>query len=258
MRLFTRFVTVTILTTLSLPLSAQDPSDFTVSGQGREEVYLPHPITEGTWDVRLIQNSENDPIFGFQLRGTRPSLPGFLLEEWKTENVLHACFWPWCHIIPEITLRSRIYVDPFLFQGRWSIRFTKRGANPPPDPPDPDPEPPTDGTCTPTTDVLHFDDYRVRMCYITGEGETGQAKAGVWSSSQSGILWFFDRENAEALVKVLDGCGHNGYRWVFVAPVTTLGFELRITAPSGETWTHTNQVNQTASAKSDTKAFRCN
>ena len=127
-------------------------------------------------------------------------------------------------------------------------------------PPTPPPEPPTPtGQCTPTTDVLHFDgDYRVRMCYVTGEGETGQARAGVWSSSQSGILWFFSRENAEVLVKVLDGCGHNGYRWVFVAPVTTLGFELRITAPDGKTWTHTNQVNQTASTKSDTSAFRCN
>ncbi len=116
----------------------------------------------------------------------------------------------------------------------------------------------TEGPCTPTSDVLQFDgDYRVRMCYITGEGETGQARAGVWASSQSGILWFFSRENAEVLVKVLDGCEHNGHRWVFVAPVTDLGFELRVTGPNGETWTHTNEAGTTAPTRSDTSAFRC-
>ncbi len=116
----------------------------------------------------------------------------------------------------------------------------------------------TDGPCTPTSDVLQFDgDYRVRMCYITGEGETGQAQAGVWASSQSGILWFFSRENAEVLVKVLDGCEYNGHRWVFVAPVTDLGFQLRITGPDGDTWTHTNGAGTTAPTRSDTSAFRC-
>ena len=120
------------------------------------------------------------------------------------------------------------------------------------------PHPVTDGPCTPTADVLQFDgDYRVRMCYITGEGETGQAQAGVWASSQSGILWFFSRENAEVLVKVLDGCEYNGHRWVFVAPVTDLGFELRVTGPDGDTWTHTNEAGTTAPTKSDTSAFRC-
>ncbi len=115
-----------------------------------------------------------------------------------------------------------------------------------------------DGPCTPTSDVLQFHGgYSVRMCYITGEGETGQAQAGVWASSQSGILWFFNRENAEVLVKVLDGCEYNGHRWVFVAPVTDLGFELRITGPDGDTWTHTNQAGTTASTRSDTSAFRC-
>ncbi len=116
----------------------------------------------------------------------------------------------------------------------------------------------TDGPCTPTSDVLQFDGgYRVRMCYITGEGETGQARAGVWASSQSGILWFFSRENAEVLVKVLDGCEYDGHRWVFVAPVTDLGFELRVTGPDGDTWTHTNEAGTTAPTRSDTSAFRC-
>ncbi|MCY3932819.1 MAG: hypothetical protein OXH70_14010 [Acidobacteria bacterium] len=123
--------------------------------------------------------------------------------------------------------------------------------------PDPEPPPPTSG-CTPTTTALRFDGgYGVSMCYRTPDGQVGQAKSGVWASSQSGILWFFDRENAEALVKVLDGCAHNGHRWVFVAPVTTLEFNLWVTGPNGKRWTHSNRQGQTASSKSDNRAFQC-
>ena len=64
--------------------------------------------------------------------------------------------------------------------------------------------------------------------------------------------------NAEVLVKVLDACAVNGYRWVFVAPVTDLAFNLTVTPPDGgEPWTHDNRLSQTASAKSDTAAFAC-
>ena len=77
-------------------------------------------------------------------------------------------------------------------------------------------------------------------------------------SKQSAILYFFDRNNAEVLIKVLDGCGINGHRWVFVAPVTTLAFNLSIEPPDGgKPWTHQNRLNQTAAAKSDITAFAC-
>jgi hypothetical protein len=85
----------------------------------------------------------------------------------------------------------------------------------------------------------------------------GQAKSGVWASSQSGILWFFDRENAEVLVKVLDGCSYNDHRWAYVAPVTTLEFNLWITGPNGKRWTHSNRQGATASTRSDDRAFNC-
>ncbi len=125
-------------------------------------------------------------------------------------------------------------------------------------PPDPDPDPPPTAGCRPTTTALRFDGgYDVSMCYRTPAGDVGQAKSGVWASGQSGILWFFDRGNAEVLVKVLDGCTHNGHRWAFVAPVTTLEFNLWITGPDGKRWTHSNRQGQTASTKSDNRAFAC-
>lgn len=118
--------------------------------------------------------------------------------------------------------------------------------------------------CTPTSTALILDGgYRVSMCYRTPNGTVGQAQSGIWSSQESGLLWFFERGNAEVLVKVLDACsvpasqGGTEHRWVFVAPVTTLGFNLEITAPSGQVWRHSNSEGRTASARSDLYAFPC-
>ncbi len=56
--------------------------------------------------------------------------------------------------------------------------------------------------CTPTTTVLQFDGrYEVSMCYRTPQGDEGHARSGIWASGQSGLLWFFSRDNAEVLVK---------------------------------------------------------
>ena len=112
--------------------------------------------------------------------------------------------------------------------------------------------------CRPTTTPLVFDGgYRVSMCYETAAGAVGEAKAGIWASGQSGLLWFFDRDNAEVLVKVLNGCSHNGRRWVFVAPVTDVAFNLHVTSSGGRQWIHRNRLGETASTRSDTSAFVC-
>lgn len=141
---------------------------------------------------------------------------------------------------------------------RIAVDHETEDPQPPPPDPDPDPDPDPGSGCTPTTTVLSFDGgYDVSMCYRTPQGEEGQAKSGIWASGQAGLLWFFDRGNAEVLVKVLDGCAHNGHRWVFVAPVTDLEFNLWITGPNGKRWTHSNQQGITASTKSHTSAFPC-
>ena len=110
---------------------------------------------------------------------------------------------------------------------------------------------------SPSTSLLDLDGYTVSMSWRAPDGQAGEAKAGIWESTYAGMLWFFDKANPEVLVKVLDGCAVNGYRWVFVAPVTTLQFDLTVTAPDGTTWRHTNAQGRTASTKSDTAAFKC-
>ena len=103
--------------------------------------------------------------------------------------------------------------------------------------------------------------YTVNMCVEhvrDGETVVEEVKDYGLDSEQSAILYFFQRDNAEVLIKLLDGCKINGHRWAFVAPVTTLAFNLSIEPPGGgKAWTHENRLNQTAASKSDIKAFAC-
>ncbi|MYA07014.1 MAG: hypothetical protein F4060_16055 [Holophagales bacterium] len=142
------------------------------------------------------------------------------------------------------------------------------GASHDPDPePDPDPTPgplpdPPQGfgytDCVPEDTPLVFDGgYSVRMCYETPAGEVGEGKGGLWASGESGLLWFFSRDNAEVLIKVLNGCFYNNHRWVYVAPVTDLAFNLYVTDSEGRTWSHHNRQGETASTRSDNEAFPC-
>ncbi|MYA08271.1 MAG: hypothetical protein F4060_09545 [Holophagales bacterium] len=128
--------------------------------------------------------------------------------------------------------------------------------------PVPLPEPPqapgyTD--CRPEAAALVFaDGFKVAVCYETASGEVGEGKAGIWASGESGLLWFFNRDNAEVLVKVLDGCRLNGNRWVYVAPVTDLAFNLYVQSAGGSNWSHHNRQGETAASRSDNFAFPCN
>ncbi len=86
--------------------------------------------------------------------------------------------------------------------------------------------------CRPSAPQITFEHgYTVSMCIeYERDGELVQADAFDFGlgSRESGLLYFFDADNAEVLIKVLDACAVNNHRWVFVAPVTTLAFNLRV------------------------------
>lgn len=168
--------------------------------------------------------------------------------------------------------RWQVDTDPGVYGIRLAVNHPDPDPTPDPQPdpdptpdpgPDPDPDagPPTgEGytDCVPETTPLVFDGgYNVRMCYETSEGTIGEGKAGIWASGQSGLLWFFTRDNAEVLIKVLDGCDFNNHRWVYVAPVTDLAFNLYVVDSQRNTWSHHNRQGDTASTRSDNEAFRC-
>ncbi len=123
-------------------------------------------------------------------------------------------------------------------------------------------EPPPRGSmtdCTPAGPVARLSgDYDLRMCFETPSGVQMDASNYHLESAASGLAYFFDRDNVEVLVKVLDGCAINGHRWAFVAPVTDLAFNLEIVERStGRRFTHRNPKGRTAAPRSDTAAFPC-
>ena len=99
--------------------------------------------------------------------------------------------------------------------------------------------------------------HRIDMCFVLPDGEVRQARNWGLARNSSALLYFFDRENAEVLVKVLDGCAVNGRTWVFAAPATDLAFHLVVTDPTGHRWTHANTAEYAATPRSDTDAFAC-
>jgi hypothetical protein len=70
--------------------------------------------------------------------------------------------------------------------------------------------------------------FKVEVTWDDPRAGTGQGKA-VPLTEESGGFWFFDEENLEVTVKILDGRPVNGHFWVFLASMTDVGFTLKVT-----------------------------
>lgn len=69
-------------------------------------------------------------------------------------------------------------------------------------------------------------------------------------------LWFFEPQNIEVLVRVLDGCSMNDHYWVFAAALTNVEFEMTVTDTAlGTTATFANPLSGFAPPVADTSAF---
>ena len=60
----------------------------------------------------------------------------------------------------------------------------------------------------------------------TGDQNVAQA---VTLTADSGYFWFFNADNIEITVKTLDGCGSNGFEWVFASGMTNVQVTLTVT-----------------------------
>ena len=108
---------------------------------------------------------------------------------------------------------------------------------------------PTDRLC------LQQDRFEVTMTWHTTSGASGTAQR-VSSTEDSGLLWFFDADNWEAMVKVLDGCGLNDHYWLFAATSTNVGYTLTVEdLLTGEQKTYSNPPGVSAAAITDTEAL---
>ena len=89
--------------------------------------------------------------------------------------------------------------------------------------------------------------------FADGEGSGHVVEA---TSEDSGMFWFFDQDNWEMLVKVLDGCAINGHYWVLAAATTDVEYTLTVTdVHTDETRTYSNPLGVSSPAITDTTAF---
>lgn len=76
------------------------------------------------------------------------------------------------------------------------------------------------------------------------------------TSADSGLFYFFDANNWEMLVKVINGCAFNGNYWVFAAATTNVEYTLRVAdTQTGDIFTFTNPLGEPSAALTDTAAF---
>ncbi len=103
---------------------------------------------------------------------------------------------------------------------------------------------------------LNGERFRVEVEWHSFDDTVGSGKAVPVGADDSGLLWFFESDNWEMLVKVLDGCGFNDRFWVFAAATTTVEYTLRVTDTAlGTIREYFNPLGNAAAAITDTDAF---
>ena len=86
------------------------------------------------------------------------------------------------------------------------------------------------------------------------DGATGPGTA-FEISRDSGAFWFFDEDNLELMVKVLDGTAVNGAQWVFYGALSNVEFTGTVTdTETGDSKVYRNPLGTFASV-GDTEAF---
>ncbi|MCY3965790.1 MAG: VCBS repeat-containing protein [Acidobacteria bacterium] len=114
------------------------------------------------------------------------------------------------------------------------------------------------GPCEPDAETLclHGGRYELQADWRTGDGNSGSAKVVPKGTRDSGLFRFFDAENWEVLIKVLDGCVVNGHHWVYGASTTDLGYEIRVRdTATDDVKVYRNEPGRPAPAITDGKAF---
>ena len=108
----------------------------------------------------------------------------------------------------------------------------------------------------PTRFCLADGRFEISLIWRDFQGNTGVARQTPASSDSSGVMWFFNEENWELLVKVLDGCDLNQRFWVFAAATTNVEYTLRVRdSETGETVEYFNPLGVASPSITDTDAL---
>ncbi|MEM8931243.1 MAG: PA domain-containing protein [Acidobacteriota bacterium] len=100
------------------------------------------------------------------------------------------------------------------------------------------------------------DGSRFQVSAQWSDGTQSQAAGSVRLTDDTGYFWFFDENNVELVVKVLDGCAINENYWVFAAGLTDV--EVTITVldtTNGQAQTYENALGTPFAPIQDIEAF---
>ena len=98
--------------------------------------------------------------------------------------------------------------------------------------------------------------FKVEAEWSTG-GAEGPAFA-VADTADSGRFWFFDEDNTELVVKVLNGCGVNDRYWFFASGLTDVEVLITVTdTQTGQTRRYFNPLGKPYLPVQDVDAFAC-
>jgi hypothetical protein len=101
--------------------------------------------------------------------------------------------------------------------------------------------------------------FTVSAGFKFANGDQGLAQAvPLGDGNSSGYYWFFDVNNPEVMVKLINGCAVNGHYWFFAAGLTNLEVGILIMdAQTGARKVYTNPANTAFAPIQDTAALAC-
>ena len=100
--------------------------------------------------------------------------------------------------------------------------------------------------------------FRTEVSYRAFDGQAGKAVLAPDRSRDTSIFYFFEPDNWELMVKVLDACAINGHYWVYSSASTDVAFTMTITdTVTGAQRTYSNPLGQLARTVTDGAAFAC-
>ncbi|MCB1056602.1 MAG: hypothetical protein KDD11_13955, partial [Acidobacteria bacterium] len=100
--------------------------------------------------------------------------------------------------------------------------------------------------------------FKVEVSFRTSDGQQGNGQSVDFGRRDSGLFYFFNPNNVEMLVKVLNACNLPGFQtyWVFFAATTNVEFTLTvIDTVGGRAKQYTNPLGMAALPIQDTAAF---
>lgn len=75
--------------------------------------------------------------------------------------------------------------------------------------------------------ALYDGRFEVSLDWFDRQGVAHSPRAEILTR-RSGLFWFFDRDNVELTVKILDGTSLNDHFWLFAASMTDLDYTLTV------------------------------